>query len=296
MPVTRHVRREGRTSYNPLALPSLPSIPSFFSFSSSNKPDPQSSSAASIAPSATSSTTLTPSFSSFFSSSSTTTLNHASSPPPPLPHPFSTSSSTTTTEAGHSTSTTPFFLRRSKTARRVDDFVQRGLDSSRLLQDICESMDLEAVQIVASSCVLLFDTVQTVRTNRTQTRMLLERVHQIVRALINLCGDARSRSVGLAPGMAMAIERLTETLTGLHTLLQTHASAPLLSRILKSAGMKDELAQCDDELGAALALFEVKTDLLTHVALGSAVKRAKERHEELVRALRAKGFGAGGGG
>ncbi|KAJ7152010.1 hypothetical protein C8R46DRAFT_1042892 [Mycena filopes] len=87
-------------------------------------------------------------------------------------------------------------------------------------------MDVESLQLVASSCLLLFDTVQTVRTNRTQCHQLLERVHQIVRALINLSEDAQARRRpigedgngggggggygGVAPPMARAIDAFSE--------------------------------------------------------------------------------------
>ncbi|KAF7347260.1 hypothetical protein MVEN_01481100 [Mycena venus] len=160
-------------------------------------------------------------------------------------------------------------------------------------------MNLEMVQIVASSCAVLFDTVQTVRTNRTQTRMMLERVHQIVRALINLCGDAQRNGeggpgVGLAPGMARAIEIFTETLTTMHTVLQEQASAGLFSRIIRNAEMKGQLADCDEGLQHALDVFSVKTGLLTHAALGGARKSSKDRHEEIVAALKGKGFGVDG--
>jgi hypothetical protein len=96
--------------------------------------------------------------------------------------------------------------------------------------------------------------------------MLLERVHQIVRALINLCGDAQvqrnggytnTTGVGLAPAMARAIERFTQTLTALHTLLQAQSEAGMLSRILRHAETRDELRRCDEALGETLALFEV---------------------------------------
>jgi hypothetical protein len=96
--------------------------------------------------------------------------------------------------------------------------------------------------------------------------MLLERVHQIVQALINLCGDAQvqgnggytnTTGVGLAPAMARAIERFTQTLTALHTLLQAQSEAGMLSRILRHAETRDELRRCDEALGEALALFSV---------------------------------------
>ncbi|KAJ6571414.1 hypothetical protein B0H19DRAFT_660686 [Mycena capillaripes] len=248
MPATRHTRREGRGGHNPLALPALPAIPSFFS--SAN----------------TSTTTAT----------SITKEKESDADVP----------------KGYSTDTSPFFLRRSTKSRRVDDLVQRGLDSSRLLQSISSSMNLETVQLVAGSCAMLFDTVQIVRTNRTQCRQLLERVHQIVRALINLCGDAQKRSdggpgpgVGLAPQMARAIDHFTMTLTNLHTILQEQASAGMFSRIFRHAETRGQLADCDADLQQALNVFTVKTDLLTHAALGGAKRAATERHNEILRAL-----------
>ncbi|KAJ7362287.1 hypothetical protein DFH08DRAFT_1073523 [Mycena albidolilacea] len=390
MPATRHVRREGRGSYNPIALPSLPSLSAMFSFSNSNSNNSNSNSnsnstAASATDNGASRTntwaSTTSSSTAVSSSSATTAVSSSSatttvSPSPQKKH--SDASSTFDFDGklpfglgieedkgegkGYSTATTPFFLRRSAGARRADDLLQRGLDSSRLLQSISSSMDLETIQVVAGSCgflstVLAFSfggrrwdaigvwvagvvaycctsvadalatassvgeatqgsygarepchdrggTSATVRTNRTQTRMLLERVHQIVHALINLCGDAQvqrnggytnTTGVGLAPAMARAIERFTQTLTALHTLLQAQSEAGMISRILRHAETRDELRRCDEALGEALELFSVKTGLLTHAALGGARRSATQRHEEIVAALRAKGHGRGVG-
>ncbi|KAJ7488234.1 hypothetical protein FB451DRAFT_1226750 [Mycena latifolia] len=56
--------------------------------------------------------------------------------------------------------TMPRFLRRSKASRVADDIVQRGLAAARLLGGIAASMTLKNLQIVTSSCALLFDPVQ----------------------------------------------------------------------------------------------------------------------------------------
>ncbi|KAJ7031682.1 hypothetical protein C8F04DRAFT_676201 [Mycena alexandri] len=226
MPATRNTRQRDARAHNPLALPSfsslptLKSFPSFFSLRSSSTSTSASDPATLVARTdtgltASSSATLT---SPTPSRSATLTSFSSSSPPNPFDpanhkaekldpaaiaaltalSPYTSDRPTphyTPADApsGFSTETSPLFLRRPARARRADDLVQKGLDSSRLLQSISSSMDVESLQIVASSCLLLFDTVQTVRTNRTQCRQLLERVHQIVRALINLCGDAQAR-------------------------------------------------------------------------------------------------------
>ncbi|KAJ7917204.1 hypothetical protein B0H13DRAFT_2322629 [Mycena leptocephala] len=211
---------------------------------------------------------------------------------PAIPSFFSSTTSNGTAQSP-STSDSTATLTNSDTDPRK---ATRGLDSSRLLQSISSSMDLETIQIVASSCALLFDTVLIVRTNRTQCRQLLERVHQIVRALINLCGDAQKNreggpGVGLNPEMARAIEKFTGTLAALHTILQAQASAGLMSRILKHAETRDQLQACEVELQQALDVFGVQTGLMTHTALGGARRAAADRHAEILQALRQKRFG-----
>ncbi|KAJ7773990.1 hypothetical protein B0H16DRAFT_116111 [Mycena metata] len=236
MPATRNTRQRDTRAHNPLALPSfsslptLKSFPSFFSLRSSSTSTAASDTSTLVARTdtgltASSSATLT---SPAPSRSATLASLFPASPPNPFDLPekdekldpaalaaltaLSPYASDRPTEyytpadapTGYSTDTSPVYLRRPARARRADDLVQKGLDSSRLLQSISSSMDVESLQIVASSCLLLFDTVQTVRTNRTQCRQLLERVHQIVRALINLCEEsqARGRPIGDDPASA----------------------------------------------------------------------------------------------
>ncbi|KAJ7214384.1 hypothetical protein GGX14DRAFT_443798 [Mycena pura] len=193
--------------------------------------------------------------------------------------PAGTSSSGT---KGFSIDTTPLFLRRSKANYRVDELMQRGLDASRLLQSIGSSMNLEKLQIVASSCALLFETVASVRTNKTQCMQLLERVHQIVRAIINLCGDAKGL---MAPMMTRAIEQFSTTLTQLHGLLRTQASFGLFARILRHAEIQDALTQCSEALQQALDVFTVQSSLITNSAMGGMRRSATDRHAEILRAL-----------
>ncbi|KAJ7431250.1 hypothetical protein B0H11DRAFT_863444 [Mycena galericulata] len=215
-----------------------------------------------------------------------------------LPFPFPSSSSDGA--GGYSTDTTPFFLRRphqqSKTSARTDDIVQRGREASGLLGSIGNSMNMETVQIVATSAALLFDVVQTVRTNKTRCIQLLERVHQIVRTIINLLGEASGKGgdsvdgVGtgnsaLPPLMLRAIDRFSETLTTLHTALTAQAAHGLLARILRHAETRDQLAQCERGLGEAMELFSVQTALISHASLGGLRRAAGARHAEVLRAL-----------
>ncbi|KAJ7050366.1 hypothetical protein C8F01DRAFT_1264241 [Mycena amicta] len=204
--------------------------------------------------------------------------------PAPVPAPVNAepSASKETKAKGFSLDTTPLFLRRSKRSYRTDDLVQRGLDASRLLQSISSSMNYETLQIVASSCALLFDTVNSVRTNKTQCMQLLERVHQIVRAIINLCGDAKGF---MNPMMARAVEKFSGTLTELHELLRLQASFGLFQRILRHSEIQGALTDCSDGLQQALDVFSVQTSLITNSAMGGLRKSSAARHDELLRAL-----------
>ncbi|KAJ7097303.1 hypothetical protein B0H15DRAFT_961674 [Mycena belliarum] len=100
------------------------------------------------------------------------------------------------------------------------------------------------------------------RTGRAQQQAgVLERVHQIVRALINLCGNANARVSGLAPMMARAVDGLIETLTKVHAFLQAQAPHGLFARILRCFEMQEQLNQCADVLQQALDVFGLRPTL-----------------------------------
>ncbi|KAF7300498.1 hypothetical protein HMN09_00934200 [Mycena chlorophos] len=198
-------------------------------------------------------------------------------------------SSSSSPSKGFSLTTSPFSLRRSKRSYLTDDLVSRGLDASKLLQSISSSMQYETLGIVASTCVTLFDTVDAVRTNKVQCVQLLERVHQIVQAIINLSGDGNGR--GLKDfRMRSAVEQLSGTLTQLHEILQTQSTYNLFQRILRHAEIQDSLALCSEALQQALDVFSVQTSLITDTSLNGFRRAERARHEELVRALERKGF------
>ncbi|KAJ7728699.1 hypothetical protein DFH07DRAFT_782146 [Mycena maculata] len=242
---------------------------------------------------------------------------------------------------GFNADTTPLFLRRRRRSARTDDLVQRGLDASNQLASISNAMSSngasggpwETMQIVATGCILLFDTVQaassyggpvwdpsmrtrmslsapqaspssgapveghTVRTNKTQCLQLLERVHQIVRALINLLGDAERHGGrvagsarafgggGMPPMMIRAVDQFSATLTVLHEVLREQAGAGLFMRVVRYAETRDRLAECDAGLQQALDVFTVQTSLISDSALGSLRRAQRERHEAVLQAL-----------
>ncbi|KAJ7488224.1 hypothetical protein FB451DRAFT_1553671 [Mycena latifolia] len=131
-------------------------------------------------------------------------------------------------KSNFSTDTTPLFLRRSKAARMADDVVQRGLDAALRPHE------------------------------QAQCLQLLERVHHIVRALINLTGDARGL---MAPMMAWNIDQFIgcpQTLTQVHALLHAQAAAGLWARIVRHTETQGQLAQCAAALQQALDVFGVR--------------------------------------
>ncbi|KAJ7488227.1 hypothetical protein FB451DRAFT_1529381 [Mycena latifolia] len=107
---------------------------------------------------------------------------------------------------GFSTDTTPLFLRRSKASRVADDVVQRGHDASRLLgeHELGERGEHDVGGAAdRASGEQLFDTVESVRTNKAQC------VHQIVRALINLTGDAQGLMASMMAQSIAAMQLLS---------------------------------------------------------------------------------------
>ncbi|CAK5272875.1 unnamed protein product [Mycena citricolor] len=147
-------------------------------------------------------------------------------------------------------------------------------------------MNYEMITIAAASAGQLFDIVNSVQSNRDQCLQLLERVHQIVNTLVNICGDAQKHSVVMNPLMETAVDQFIQTLTTLHGILLSLSSVSLFGRILKHLETRSQLTDCDEALRQALDVFNVQSDLITHSMLGSARTAAKTRHEELLRVLK----------
>ncbi|KAJ6628480.1 hypothetical protein B0H10DRAFT_1990110 [Mycena sp. CBHHK59/15] len=183
--------------------------------------------------------------------------------------------------------------RRPKRSARTDDVVQRGLDAARILQAIGDSSKIAGLQAVASTCAAMLATVQTVRTNKSDCLALLERVHTIVRTIINLTsgGGAAYLNGGpvcggvLPPALERGVAQFADTLTRLHAFLAVQARAGLFARILRHAETQAQLAECRVALEQALELFGVQTALVSSSSLGGLRRDAAARHAEVLRAL-----------
>ncbi|KAJ6628476.1 hypothetical protein B0H10DRAFT_1990098, partial [Mycena sp. CBHHK59/15] len=221
----------------------------------------------------------------------------ATAPPPPPRHPglaamnarlgigIGTPSSDSTTASTPDAPTSP--SRRPKRSARTDDVVQRGLDAARILQAIGDSSKIAGLQAVASTCAAMLATVQTVRTNKSECLALLERVHTIVRTIINLTsgGGAAYLNGGPVCGGVLPPRSSAGTLTRLHAFLAVQARAGLFARILRHAETQAQLAECRAALEQALELFGVQTTLVSSSSLGGLRRDAAARHAEVLRAL-----------
>ncbi|KAJ6471732.1 P-loop containing nucleoside triphosphate hydrolase protein [Mycena vitilis] len=127
------------------------------------------------------------------------------------------------------------------------------------LQEIAKSAtNVPFLGVVAGVSILILDTVESVRRNKDKCMHMVERIYEILRGLINLCGDAESL---LSPAMLQAIADFAETLQLIQSYVSAQMEARTIKRFFKAADNIVQSDQCNAGLDRALVRFKVHTQL-----------------------------------
>ncbi|KAJ7919632.1 hypothetical protein B0H13DRAFT_1988455 [Mycena leptocephala] len=134
---------------------------------------------------------------------------------------------------------------------------------------------------IAGISILLLETVQIVKSNKSQCLALLERIHEIISAIINLCGDGGV----LSPTILRSLSQFFDTLQKVHAFVRSQVDIGLFRRVLRHAETAALLEDCNAGLQHASDVFRIHTALGTSAAVTSMEEQAEIRHEEILELL-----------
>ncbi|KAJ7493135.1 hypothetical protein B0H11DRAFT_2007348 [Mycena galericulata] len=135
---------------------------------------------------------------------------------------------------------------------------------------------------IAGISILLLETVRTVKSNKVQCLSLLERIHEIILAIINLCGDAKV----LSPTILRHLSQFFETLQKVHSFIRSQVDLGLFRRVLKHAETAALLQDCNIGLQQAIDVLRIQTVLGTSAAIADAKNYSEMQYEELMETVR----------
>ncbi|KAJ7465997.1 hypothetical protein FB451DRAFT_1261554 [Mycena latifolia] len=103
----------------------------------------------------------------------------------------------------------PSLATKLETRGRGDQILHHATTAARLLLNISDDdSNNPYLKGIAGISILLLDTVQGVKSNKTQCISMLERIHEIISAIINLCGDGGVLSPTILRNLARGGENL----------------------------------------------------------------------------------------
>ncbi|KAJ7147805.1 hypothetical protein C8R43DRAFT_1195033 [Mycena crocata] len=166
---------------------------------------------------------------------------------------------------------------------RGDQILQHTAAAARLLLKISDDdSNNPYLKSIAGISLLLVETVQTVKSNKSQCISMLGRIHEIVSAVINICEDG---SGALSPTILRNLSQFFDTLQKVHAFVRSQVDVGLFRRVLRHAETAALLQDCNAGLQHAIDVFGIQTTLGTAVVIGDTKKDWEVRHGELLELL-----------
>ncbi|KAJ7056319.1 hypothetical protein C8F01DRAFT_1311089 [Mycena amicta] len=186
----------------------------------------------------------------------------------------------------HSPSTTGTSVEKLLTS--VEKLLEYATAAANALQEVAGLQNAPPyLETAAGLSLLVLDGARRVRANRAQCIQLVEQIHEVLCALVTLCGGAGGDvpTLSLSLGMLHSISQLTETLQQAHAYVSAQADTGMFKRIIKQAEHAARFEECSASLRKALEAFGIRSHVLLQVE--QMHDEARKRHEELVALMEA---------
>ncbi|KAJ7849420.1 hypothetical protein B0H14DRAFT_3138001, partial [Mycena olivaceomarginata] len=149
-----------------------------------------------------------------------------------------------------------------------------------LLKELNDAFGPPFIQSIANTIESLIDIVQNVKQNKDECAQLMESIHPVLYAIINLQLKAETVE-SLSPEMLHNIGRFMETLHKIYTFLDGQQDGNRIKYLFRNNEVQKLLKDCHARLDHASEVFEVTTRPLWVNDIDVIQKTAQLMHEEL---------------
>ncbi|KAJ7127950.1 hypothetical protein C8R44DRAFT_979446 [Mycena epipterygia] len=139
---------------------------------------------------------------------------------------------------------------------------------------------------VARVALLILHKAQSVRTNRDQCAILIEKMDEVLGIIIQLCAET---SITLPPNLFDDMGRFAETLKKIESFMRTQQDMGMLKRFFRQKENTAQLEDCKAGLGQALDAFSA-TITVDAVGYLTEITAARERNHQKLLELIADDF------
>ncbi|KAJ7866488.1 hypothetical protein B0H13DRAFT_2670743 [Mycena leptocephala] len=139
---------------------------------------------------------------------------------------------------------------------RLDNITNSLTPALALIKDLNDAFGPPFFQPISNITLSLMSAVQNVKRNKNECVQLLENIHHILYAIVNL--HIKSETVGsLPPSMLGHIGGFMETLHKIYTFVEAQQDGNKIKRFFRHSEMTALLKDCKSGLDRALEVFKV---------------------------------------
>ncbi|KAJ7865163.1 hypothetical protein B0H14DRAFT_3133491, partial [Mycena olivaceomarginata] len=149
-----------------------------------------------------------------------------------------------------------------------------------LLKELNDAFGPPFIQPIANTIECLIDMVQNVKRNKDECAELMENIHPVLYAIINLHLKAETVE-SLSPEMLDNIGKFMETLHKIYTFLEGQQDGNRIKHLFRNNEIQKLFRDCHAGLDQAVEVFEVTTRPLWLNDIDVMKKTAQLMHEEL---------------
>ncbi|KAJ6526740.1 hypothetical protein B0H19DRAFT_1275590 [Mycena capillaripes] len=163
---------------------------------------------------------------------------------------------------------------------KYTSILNRVTAAASALQDVSRSFQVPFIQAISALSFAIVAVVQSSKVQKQEYARLVEQIHGILWAIIDLCITSESADF-LSPSILHNMGNFTQTLEKMHSLMEAQLTMGKFKRLLRG-GNTQGLEECKNEMTNALEAFALNSTMSATEQLGKVQMDEESRHDELL--------------
>ncbi|KAF7352147.1 NB-ARC domain-containing protein [Mycena venus] len=155
-----------------------------------------------------------------------------------------------------------------------------------ILSELCDAFGSPFLKAISTITLSLSAEAENIKRNKDDCIELIEQVHTIVCAIVDLHIKADNNSI-LPPAMLEHLGSFTKTLQKIHTYVEAKQDASRFKHFFHQNATKTLLRECKAGLQQALAVFKVQIGIEFFADMGEMQKSMHEKHDKMLALISA---------
>ncbi|KAJ7146593.1 hypothetical protein C8R44DRAFT_864339 [Mycena epipterygia] len=170
------------------------------------------------------------------------------------------------------------------TERRLYEIVAGLTPILSLLNEWSDAFGTPFIPAISNTTLSLITLVQNVKKNKEECIQLMENVHQVLYAIVNLHIQSGTGS-SLPPATLYNLGKLTETLHKIYSFMEAQQDGNRIKHFFRQSEMKTLLNECCIGVKQAVDMFQMEGAMNIHGNIIEMQKETEKIHQQLLELI-----------